>query len=91
MLYTYLLAGGAIILSALMLYLASRHQKLLSKALPRKTLGTAGSVLALASLVLLRQVSGPAVSVFILMTGLMLLWTLVPLAIAYNRARREQG
>ena len=82
-------AAVAMIVAAAAFYLASPHQKLIGRTMPRRLLAGAGLVFSAAALVLLLQLAGPATSVFILLTGLMLLWTVPPLLIAYLRARRE--
>ena len=85
---TLLIALGiplAVALGALCLYLASPHQKLLPhRALPVPLIA-AGTVLLLASFALLRTYFSPAIAVFILLTTLMLLWSLPPLLIAWLR------
>ncbi|TXS94400.1 hypothetical protein [Parahaliea aestuarii] len=78
---------ACLIAAALSLYLASPHQKLIARALPARVLASAGAVLIVASLYLLSRFFGTATSAFILLTALMLLWSLPPLAIACLRHR----
>lgn len=74
-------------LGAFSLYLASPNQRLLSRALPKRLMAFMGMGFLLISLILLWTYSGPATSVFILLTGAMLVWTVFPAAIAYVRHR----
>ena len=83
------IAGFTIAGAALLLYLASPHQKIFARDLPRKSLVGAGIVLLGVSLVLLMRRFGNATAVFNLLTLLMLLWTLLPLAVAYWRNSKE--
>lgn len=78
-----------IAISATLFYLGSANQRLLSRALSAKLSAGAGTACGAVALVLLLGYSGPATAVYILLTGLMLLWTVVPLTIAYLRHRGE--
>ncbi|WP_250458663.1 hypothetical protein [Microbulbifer litoralis] len=82
-------AAGLMALGALALYLASPNQRLLSRPLPRRPLAAAGGAMLAVSLYLLLQYSGAAAAVFILVTGAMLVWTVLPMAIAYWRHGRN--
>ncbi|MCW8125549.1 hypothetical protein [Microbulbifer halophilus] len=82
-------AGFLIALGSLALYLASPNQRLLSRPFPRRPLAIGGSVALVAALSLQLQYSGAAAAVFIVVTGAMLIWTLLPMAIAYWRHRRQ--
>ncbi len=87
--------AACLLMAALFLYLSSPHQRLFNRELPRRRLAFEGLVLALALLYLLSRSFAPAISVFILFSGLMLLWTLPPLLIAWLRhgaaTRMEEG
>ncbi|TXS94033.1 hypothetical protein FV139_10500 [Parahaliea maris] len=76
-------------LAALCLYLASPHQKLVQRPLPGRALALTGIALGVSTLALLNSYFGPAIAVFILVTGLMLLWSLPPLAIAWLHHKRQ--
>ncbi|WP_116368159.1 hypothetical protein [Parahaliea mediterranea] len=78
---------ACLIAAALGLYLASPHQKLTTRTLPARTLALSGCALVGVSFYLLNRYFGSATSVFLLLTALMLLWSLPPLAVAYLRHR----
>jgi len=69
-----------------LLYLATPHQALRASPLGRWASRAGLAALAVA-LILLLRVMGPATAVFAWTTGLMLLWTIPPLAIAFARRR----
>lgn len=80
MLAVVMITGGAIAL-----YLTSPNQKLLAARWPwwrGLVLGASG---LLSGLVALLQVAGPATAVFRLLTLLMVVWTLLPLACGWLR------
>jgi len=87
----YILASAVflIISGSMLLYLASRNQKVTVRALPGRIFSLVGGLSLVTALVLLRQYSGSATSVFILMTGVMLVWTIPPMVIAYLRHNGE--
>ena len=75
--------------AAVLLYLAAPHQKW--GALPCRPglLGWAGALsLALGTMLLLGW-AGPATAIFILLTILMTIWSVVPVAIAWRRGAPE--
>lgn len=76
-------------LSAALLYLGSPNQLLYLGALPRRSIAIAGPGLAVLGLVLLLQWAGPATSVFIAFTIIMLVWLIVPLVAAWFRGDRK--
>lgn len=79
-------AGGLLVLlSSLTLYLASPNQRLTGRELPRRALGWSGLALFATGLALLLQWAGSATSVFIALTAAMLLWSVLPLAVAWRR------
>lgn len=81
-------AAVLIVLGAGLLYLASPNQRLYAAALPLRLLALTGMLLLLVALLLLLQFSGSATSVFILLTGVMLMWTVPPMVIGYLRHKR---
>jgi len=86
-----LLTSAAVLLAlgSMLLYLASANQRLFPIVLPARMLGWTGLLLLAFSLVLLLQYSGSGSAVFILMTGVMFMWTVPPMAIAYLKRKRE--
>lgn len=82
--------GFVVVIAAMTLYLASPHQQLVLSALPRRVLAVTGVLALILALILINQFTGSATSVFILLTGLSLLWTLVPPLLSYIRAVREE-
>lgn len=77
-------AGLLILFAGLVFYLASRQQRLLTRRLrpgPALISGLLACVLAGACL---WQICGPAASIFIVFTALMLWLTLLPLLVAYR-------
>lgn len=84
-------ASFTVVVAAIMLYLSSPHQKLVLRELPQRTFFIVGLILIVVSLVLFVQFFGSATSVFIVLTVLMLLWSIPPLLIAYVRAKRSES
>ena len=90
----FVLALAAVLaasLGALVLYLGAPHQKLRRKPIPRNRSLAAGTALVALALLLFLRVAGPATAVFILLTLLMALWSVPPLAVAYVHARTRTG
>lgn len=78
--------GGLLVLiSSLMLYIASPNQRLTGRTPPRRMLARFGLAFFAIGLVLLLQWAGHATAVFIALTAAMLLWSVLPLAIAWRR------
>lgn len=89
-----LLAWTGILMTAagaLALYLASPHQQALTDPRPPRVLGWAGAGGLLLGLVMLLDWAGSATAVFITLTAAMLVWSTVPLAVAWVRQRGEKG
>lgn len=84
-------AGILVIAGALLLYAAAPHQRLLSRARPRRMLLVGGGLSLSAALLLLLAIAGPATAVFILLTLAMLVWSIVPLAVAWWRRPRKRA
>lgn len=83
-------AGGiAVFMGALLLYLASEHQQLWPGHGAHRGLAITGAVGMLLGLIMITQWSGPATSVFITMTLAILVWTVLPLAVAWLRGVPE--
>lgn len=84
-------AGGLLILiAALLLYVATPHQKLMRVPAGRPA-AWGGWALLLIGLLLIGQWAGPATTVFIVMAAAMLVWTVVPLGVAWWRAASGDG
>lgn len=77
-----LIAGGGC------LYLTTTHQRLLAAPLPLSA-RAAGWVCLLAALAILLTFMGPATAVFTWTIGLMMAWTIPPIAIGWLRYRKE--
>tara|TARA_R110001606_G_scaffold117232_1_gene246622 strand:+ start:6290 stop:6571 length:282 start_codon:yes stop_codon:yes gene_type:complete len=85
-----LLAVGLGFGAAIAFYLGAPSQRLLAKRLPSLAAIVAGSVLASMSLLLFRHVSGPAASVFILLTLIMGVWSALPFILALVKPGRSR-
>ena len=85
-----MLATALCLAGALGFYLCVPHQKLLSAPINGRMGVLGGSGLLLVSLILFLQVSGPAASVFILLTLLMFFWSVLPLPVALLNTRKEK-
>ena len=73
-----LLAIGAGLAASIVLYLGAPSQRVLEKRLAAPVSLGWGAVLTTVSLILFLQVSGPAASVFILVTLIMSIWSALP-------------
>jgi len=70
------------------LYLASPNQQMLAQRIAPRIgcmLGIAALIVSLTSFL---QVTGPATAVYVLLTAVMLIWTVLPLAFAWLRKRK---
>lgn len=76
---------------AVSFYLASPNQKLRPERLSPRTAVALCGMTAVIALLLLRQVSGPAASVFILFTIIMLACVLMPIPIALFARRKADA
>ncbi|MEH6490398.1 hypothetical protein [Hyphomonas oceanitis] len=85
-----LLAAGLGSGAAIAFYLGAPSQRLLVKRLPTLASIVAGGVLAGASLILFHHVSGPAASVFILLTLIMGVWSALPFILALVKPGRNR-
>ncbi|MCK7598265.1 hypothetical protein M0G74_13360 [Microbulbifer sp. CAU 1566] len=83
-------AAVLIALGSTLIYLASANQRLFSAALPTRVLAWVGLLLLVLALFLLLQYSGPGSAVFILVTGVMFVWTIPPMVIAYLKHKTEE-
>lgn len=86
-----LIAAIAGVIGATCLYLAAPYQALLDHAPDGKILRIAGICGLVIALVLLLTVMGPATAVFTWTIGLMLLWTVAPVAIRWLKFRKENA
>jgi len=82
-------AVAASVAGTLLLYLATPHQKLTRRPLPKTPALVGGGAALVLALVLFLQLTGPATAVFVLMTAVMLLWSLPPVLFAWRRHRRK--
>jgi hypothetical protein len=90
---TTLMAIVAVVLGAagaFVLYLGSPNQSLLAQPLASGASGSACVVGLLGSLLLFLQVAGPATAVYLLLTVVMLTWSLPPLAVGWWRQRASR-
>lgn len=72
---------------AVLLYLASPNQQLARKPMRGRILAGLGGIALIGALALLLGVSGPATAIFVWMTLAMLVWSVVPLGVAWWRWR----
>ena len=84
-----LLAAALLLGGAAALYLAVPNQALIADRAGRPAIWV-GLVALVGALVLLLSLMGPATAVFTWLTGLMLLWSLPPLAIGWLRYRDRE-
>ena len=77
------------LLGAAAIYLASPNQLLTEMAMPRRPLVWGGTAASMLGLALLFQWAGPATAVFIHVTLTMLVWSLVPITIAWIKGDRK--
>lgn len=83
-------AGGILtLISAVLLYLASPNQPFLAGTRRSRALVPAGAIGMVVGLGLILQWAGSATSVFITLTLAMLVWTVVPLGVAWWRGTPE--
>lgn len=87
--FLLILAVIAGVASALSLYVGSSSQKLLQRRLSLGRSLALGAGLAAVSLILFLQVSGPAASIFILMTLVMAVWSALPFVMSVARPGRK--
>lgn len=85
-----ILGGVLVAVSALLLYLAAPHQKWGPIPCAPRILGCTGLALLLGGIGLLRTWAGPATAIFIAVTLLMGILSIVPLAIAWRRGAMEE-
>jgi hypothetical protein len=85
-----LLSGIAMAAGSTLIYLCSPNQKWLSRALAARLWVPVGLGVLLVALVILLQISGPAAAVFILFTGVMLIWSLLPFPVALWRGPKRR-
>lgn len=84
-------AGGLLLSLAgcVCIYLAAKHQRLVSRRWPAKPARGAGALLLAAALLALLRTLQPAAAVFVLGTWAMLLFTLLPCLGALKALRRD--
>ncbi|WP_226662774.1 hypothetical protein [Microbulbifer aggregans] len=83
-------AAVLVALGSMLLYLASTNQRLFSTALPTRAFAWTGLLVLVFALILLLQYSGSGSAVFILLTGMMFVWTIPPMVIAYLRHKKGE-
>lgn len=89
-----LLAAFAVVLvfaGAAVAYLTAPHQALLKRRMTAPFSKIAGALALFGALAVLLSLMGPATAVFTWATGLMLLWSIGPVAIGWMRHRRSAG
>ena len=83
-------AGGVlVVLSALLLHLAAPHQQWGALRVRPALCGWSGAGALVIGTALLMGWAGPATAIFIALTLLMTVWSIVPVAIAWWRFRRR--
>lgn len=88
----FAIPGGLLVtLSALLFYLAAPHQKWGAIPCAPRILRGTGLALLLGGTALLHAWAGPATAIFITVTLLMAILSILPLAIAWRRAAMEGG
>tara|TARA_R110002072_G_scaffold31735_5_gene97571 strand:- start:57553 stop:57834 length:282 start_codon:yes stop_codon:yes gene_type:complete len=86
--------AGAVVaagLIALLLYLASPHQKLMRQQPPVKAIYISCAILVILAFVMLDGVFGPAISVYFLLTVIMLVWSIIPISVGYFRKQQAEA
>ena len=78
------IAAVLLILGSLAAYLASPHQQLRPASAPRG-FAILAAIAILAALIILLTFMGPATAVFATFIGLMVLWSILPVVIAWVR------
>ncbi len=86
---TAILAGLCLLGGTMALYLASSNQRLRETPFPAQMQWAGWGLLAVGQ-VLLWTIMGIATALFTSMTAAMLLWTVVPLAVAWRRGERAR-
>lgn len=85
---TAILAGLCLLVGTIALYLASPNQRLREASLAWAR--WAGWALLIAGQVLLWTIMGVATAVFTSLTAAMLLWSVIPLAVAWQRGEKAK-
>lgn len=85
---TAILAGLCLLVGTIALYLASPNQRLRETPLPWAR--WAGWTLLIVGQVLLWTIMGAATAVFTSLTAAMLLWSVIPLAVAWQRGEKAR-
>lgn len=83
------LIGALLVAGALCLYAGAPNQRLLAAPLASRPARAAGCACLAAALAMLLATMGPATAVFTWTTGLMLVWTILPIVIGWLRHRDE--
>ena len=82
-------AGALIVVSGVALYLAAPHQAWGALSFSPRSMGRCGAAMLAVGLALLLNWAGVATAIFIAFTLLMTTWSIVPIAVAWWRHRRE--
>lgn len=85
---TAILAGLCLLVGTIALYLASPNQRL--RKAPLTWARWAGWALLIVGQVLLWTIMGAATAVFTSLTAAMLLWSVIPLAVAWQRGEKAR-
>jgi len=83
------LGGLLVCLAAMLLYLAAPHQQAGRLPCPPRLSGWSGTALLIAGTGLLLGWAGVATAIFIVLTLVMTIWTVVPVLIAWSRGAPE--
>ena len=75
---------------AMLFYLASPHQKLCKPTKAPRVLNRTACILLALGTILMLFWAGPATAIFIVMTVVMAVWSIIPVVIAWRRGAPEK-
>lgn len=84
-----ILGGLLVCVAAMLLYLAAPHQQMGRLPCPPRLAGWGGLALLIAGTGLLLRWAGVATAIFIALTLVMTIWSVVPVTIAWRRGAPE--
>jgi len=84
-----ILGGLSVCLAAMLLYLAAPHQQMGRLPFPPRLAGWSGVALLIVGTALLLGWAGAATAIFIVLTLVMTIWSIVPVIIAWRRGASE--
>jgi len=88
MAFAAILAGALLLGGAVSLYLSTPNQRLLARRPARRAMQAIAGLSLTAALAILLALMGPATAVFTWTIGLMLAWTILPVAIGWRHHRK---